>query len=259
MSNATVTLEARHLVRSFGTGESATTVLHDVSLDLRAGQVLLLMGPSGSGKSTLLAVLSGLLRPDSGTVIALGQNLWQLPEKAQQQFRLRHCGFIFQGYNLFPSLTAREQLEMVLRWGEGASPRSASQRVGEMLQLLGLGRRSDLRADQLSGGEKQRVAIARALIKNPTFCFADEPTSSLDWSHGEQVIQLLQFAAHERGATIFIVAHDPRLMPYADRVCYLEDGRLVREEAGGNHPPPFSPLAPRTHEEPGRASTAHAP
>src|SRR6185437_16629270 len=121
MSSEKPTLEGHHLSRSFGAGETATMVLRDVSLDLYGGQVLLLMGPSGSGKSTLLAVLSGLLRPDRGEVVALGQHLWQMPEKAQRQFRLRHCGFIFQGFNLFPSLTAREQLEMVLLWGERAS------------------------------------------------------------------------------------------------------------------------------------------
>ncbi len=226
MSSEKPTLEARHLFRSFGAGETATLVLRDVSLDLYGGEVLLLMGPSGSGKSTLLAVLSGLLQADSGEVVALGQNLGQLSEKGQRQFRLRHCGFIFQGFNLFPTLTAREQLEMVLRWGEGASEREARRRVGEVLERLGLGRRGDLCADQLSGGEKQRVAIARALIKDPTFCFADEPTSSLDWAHGEQVIKLLRSAARERGATIFVVAHDARIVPYADRVCNLDDGRL---------------------------------
>jgi putative ABC transport system ATP-binding protein len=226
MSSPKPTLEARHLSRSFGVGATATTVLHDVSLDLYGGEVALLMGPSGSGKSTLLAVLSGLLRPDCGEVVVLGQRLWQLSERAQRRFRLRHCGFIFQGFNLFPSLTAREQLEMVLRWGEAASPREAERRVEEALTRLGLGQRGDLCADQLSGGEKQRVAIARALLKEPTFCFADEPTSSLDWSNGEQVIQLLRAAARERGATIFIVAHDARIVPYADRVYHLEDGRL---------------------------------
>jgi putative ABC transport system ATP-binding protein len=229
MSSSKPTLVAQHLYRSFGDGERKTTVLCDVSLDLYGGEVALLMGPSGSGKSTLLAVLSGLLRPDSGEVFALGEPLAKMAEGAQRRFRLRHCGFIFQGFNLFPSLTAREQLEMVLRWGEGASSREAASRVEESLVRLGLGQRGDLTADQLSGGEKQRVAIARALLKNPNFCFADEPTSSLDWSHGEQVVQLLRTAARERGATIFIVAHDARIVPYADRVYYLDDGRLSRQ------------------------------
>ncbi len=229
MFSAKPTLVARHLVRSFGAGEAKTTVLHDVSLDLYGGEVSLMMGPSGSGKSTLLALLSGLLRPDSGEVIALGQSMEKMSESEQRRFRLQHCGFIFQGFNLFPSLTPREQLEMVLRWGERTSRRDAERRVEEALTRLGLGHRGDLTADQLSGGEKQRVAIARALLKDPTFCFADEPTSSLDWHNGEQVVRLLRGAAKERGATIFIVGHDSRIIPYADRVYYLEDGRLLQK------------------------------
>lgn len=229
MSSAKPTLEARQLYRSFGAEEAKTTVLHDVSLDLYGGEVSLMMGPSGSGKSTLLAILSGLLRPDSGEVIALGKSLEQMSESEQRRFRLRHCGFIFQGFNLFPSLTAREQLEMVLRWGERASRRDAVRRVEEALMRLGLEHRGDLTADQLSGGEKQRVAIARALLKAPNFCFADEPTSSLDWHNGEQVVQLLRAAARERGATVFIVGHDSRIVPYADRVYYLEDGHLFQK------------------------------
>src|SRR5262249_53808524 len=183
-----------------------------------------------SGKSTLLAVLSGLLRPDSGRVVALGQDLWAMSEQERERFRLAHCGFIFQGYNLFGSLTARQQIEMVVRWGGGASPREARRRADEMLALLGLAKKAHLRPAELSGGEKQRVAIGRALIKEPEFCFADEPTSALDWAHGEQVVELLRSAAHDRGATVLIVAHDSRIIPYVDRVLYLADGRL-RESA----------------------------
>src|SRR5262249_61316913 len=123
--------------RTFGDGETRAVALDHVTLDLYAGQISLLMGPSGSGKSTLLAVLSGLLRPDSGKVMALGTDLWNLPEREQEEFRLRHCGFIFQGYNLFPALTARQQLEMVLRWGQGASAKEARRKTDEMLSLLG--------------------------------------------------------------------------------------------------------------------------
>src|SRR5262249_17885678 len=144
--------------------------------------------------------------------------------------RLRHCGFIFQGYNLFAALSARQQLEMVVRWGEGATAREARRRADEMLALLGLGRKGHLRPLELSGGEKQRVAIGRALIKDPQLCFADEPTSALDWAHGEQVVELLRNAAHDRGATVLCVAHDARIVPYADRVFYLEDGRLQDSE-----------------------------
>jgi putative ABC transport system ATP-binding protein len=220
-------LLARHLDRSFGAGEATVQVLRDISLELHPGQMLLLMGPSGSGKSTLLAVLSGLLRPDRGVVRVLGEDLWRMSESARERFRLRHFGFVFQGFNLFPMLSAREQLEMVVRWGEGVPRREARRRVAEMLERLGLGRHAHLRADQLSGGEKQRVAVGRALLKRPRFCFADEPTGALDWAHGEQIIQLLHAAAHERGAVLFVVGHDPRLVPYADRVLHLVDGRLA--------------------------------
>jgi putative ABC transport system ATP-binding protein len=227
MTHPEPALLARHLDRSFGAGEAAVRVLSDISLELEHGQVSLLMGPSGSGKSTLLAVLSGLLRPDRGEVSVLGEDLWRMGESARERFRLRHFGFIFQGFNLFPSLSASEQLEMVVRWGEGAPRREARRRVAEMLDRLGLANRARLRADRLSGGEKQRVAVGRALLKRPRFCFADEPTAALDWAHGEQIIRLLHSAAHEGGAVVFLVGHDPRLVPYADRVLHLADGRLV--------------------------------
>jgi putative ABC transport system ATP-binding protein len=224
-------LVAHRLERSFGAPAASFRVLCDVSLELHDGETLLLMGPSGSGKSTLLAVISGLLAPDSGEVSVLGQDLWRMSERAREQFRLRHFGFVFQGFNLFPSLSAQEQLEMVARWGQGASRREARRRVAEMLDQLGLHGRANLRADQLSGGEKQRVAVGRALLKRPRFCFADEPTGSLDWSNGEQVIRLLRSADLDDRSVLFLVGHDPRLVPYADRVLHLVDGRLTDRPA----------------------------
>jgi putative ABC transport system ATP-binding protein len=223
-------LQGVHLSRSFGQGEMKATVLHDVSIELFSGQITLLMGPSGSGKSTLLAILSGLLRPDGGAVMALGHDLWSMSDQERERFRLRHCGFIFQGYNLFNALTARQQLEMVIRWGEGASARDARHRAEEMLDLLGLSKKAHLRPTELSGGEKQRVAIGRSLIKEPNFCFADEPTSALDWKVGQQVIELLRSAAHDRGATVLVVAHDARIIEHVDRVVHMEDGRLWQQE-----------------------------
>jgi putative ABC transport system ATP-binding protein len=221
---------SRRVTRSFGKGEEKTLALCEVSLDLYPGQISLLMGPSGSGKSTLLSVLSGLLRPGGGKVFALGKDLWSLADRERERFRLRHFGFVFQGYNLFPALTARQQLEMILRWGEGASRREARLRALELLDRLGLAKKVHLRPAQLSGGEKQRVAIGRALIKRPALCFADEPTSALDWSHGEQVMELLSAAAHDQESTILVVSHDPRLVPYADQVFHLEDGHLGEPE-----------------------------
>jgi len=237
MIDENVTLQARRLVRSFGAGETKITPVNDVSLELCQRQMSLLMGPSGSGKSTLLAILSGLLHPDSGQVTVLGQDLWKLSEKQREEFRRRNCGFIFQGYNLFPALTARQQLEIVLRWGEGTPYREARRKADEILSLLRLGKRGHCRPTQLSGGEKQRVAIGRALIKEPKFCFADEPTSALDWSHGEEVIELLSAAAHEKGATILVVAHDARIVPFADQIFHMEDGCLVDPKPEGTKSP----------------------
>jgi putative ABC transport system ATP-binding protein len=236
-------LQGTRLTRSFGEGGLKILALDDVSLHLPAAQMALLMGPSGSGKSTLLAVLSGLLRPDSGQVLALGQDLWALSDKQRERFRRKHCGFIFQEHNLFAALTARQQLELILRWGEGIARREARRRADEMLSLLGVARQAHLRPAELSGGEKQRVAIGRALIKDPQFCFADEPTSALDWTHGEQVVELLRNAAHDRGATVVVVAHDSRIVPYADHVFHLVDGRLQDRED-----------EPRAHEVNGRRS-----
>ncbi len=205
------------------------------------------MGPSGSGKSTLLAVLSGLLRPDAGQVLIGGENLWAMSDPQRREFRRRHFGFVFQGYNLFPELTAREQLEMALRWGEGATAAEARVRVAEMLDLLGLRRRAGLLPAQLSGGEKQRVAVGRALLKRPAFCFADEPTGALDWAHGRQVAELLRGAADGLGSTVLIVTHDPRVAEYADRVFRMDDGRLAElpaprpAESDGGVPPPKPP------------------
>ena len=223
-------LQGRGLGRTFGENGRVMTVLREVSIDLRRGELILLKGPSGSGKSTLLAVLSGLLPPTQGTVLAMGQDLWGLTDLERERFRKRHYGFVFQNYNLLPALTARQQLEVVLRWAEGATAREACERSERMLGALGLGRKGHLRPAQLSGGEKQRVAIGRAMVMGPSLCFADEPTSALDWASGEGVIQLLRDAAWKNGTTSLVVSHDARLIPYADRVLHMEDGRLTEQE-----------------------------
>ena len=225
------TLQGLDLQRCFGSGEAKTFAINNVSLELRKSEMNLLMGPSGSGKSTLLAVLSALLRPDGGQVQALGQDLWRMTEQELERFRLRHCSYVFQGYNLFPALTARQQLEIVLRWGEGCSKREARLRSERVLCQLGLGKKLHLRPMQLSGGEKQRVAIGRALVKNPSFLFADEPTSALDWENGQQVIELLNDVARQGGATVLVVTHDHRLLPFADKVYEMADGKLHHDSA----------------------------
>jgi putative ABC transport system ATP-binding protein len=234
----TPALEAVQLVRSFGDGAQRRVALNGTSFDLQAGRIALLMGPSGSGKSTLLAILSGLLRPDSGQVRVRSESgivdLWSLSDNEREAYRRKHTGFIFQGYNLFPALTALQQLEIVLKWGGNLSSGEARDQSAAMLERLGLSRQMHKKPAQLSGGEKQRVAIGRALVKQPTFLFADEPTSALDWENGQHVIELLRDAAHSRGATIFVVSHDHRMVPFMDVSYHLEDGHLEEQDQAGH-------------------------
>jgi putative ABC transport system ATP-binding protein len=228
MSAANLALEGLSLTHSFTEGEATKAVLQDVSIELARGELTLVMGPSGSGKTTLLGILAGLLRPQAGTVRALGLPLWEVSEPRRRAFRLQHCGFVFQGHNLFPALTACQQLEIVLRWGQGWRGRRVRQEAEDMLTRLGLQEKHfDQHPLALSGGEKQRVAIGRALIKRPDLCFADEPTAALDWDSGANVAQLLR-AASRAGTAVLVISHDARLRQFADRVYYLQDRRLER-------------------------------
>ena len=201
-----------------------------MDFDARHGDLTMVMGPSGSGKSTLIAALSGLLRPEEGRVDILDvDNLWKLSNGRIDRFRLEHCGFIFQGFNLFPALTALQQVETVLKF-QGLSPDKARKRAALALEEVGLGHRLHQRPAALSGGEKQRVAIARALAKDPQILFADEPTSALDGENGQVVIRLLRRAATEHGAAVICVTHDPRLEAWADRVIHIEDGVITDDQ-----------------------------
>jgi putative ABC transport system ATP-binding protein len=222
-------VSATGLVKRFKTGRSQITVLRDVDFDAKAGDVTMVMGPSGSGKSTLVAALSGLMRPDEGRVSVLGEDLWSRGPGRIDRFRLTHCGFIFQGFNLFPALSALDQVATVLRY-KGLRRKAARERAAEALAEVGLEARMRQRPAELSGGEKQRVAIARALAKAPDLVFADEPTSALDGESGQIVIRLLRRAATEHGAAVICVTHDPRLEAFADRLVRLEDGSILSDE-----------------------------
>ena len=229
------TLSSRGIAKAFTVGKVTQHVIRDSSLDIYPGELTLIVGPSGSGKSTLLSMLSGLLRPDAGQVQALGTDLWRLDETRLDAFRLAHCGFVFQGFNLFNALSALENVALPLQYA-GIAAGEARRRAAAALAEVGLDTRDHLRPAELSGGEKQRVAIARALVKNPQFLFADEPTSALDKSNGEIVIDLLKRIAEEHGATVLGVTHDPRLLSHADRVIGLEDG-VVTSDARRNERP----------------------
>jgi putative ABC transport system ATP-binding protein len=221
-------LSAEQVVKAYASGPLRTSVLDGLSLALEERELTLVLGPSGSGKSTLLAILSGLLRPDRGSVIALGQDLWRLSRTELERFRLQHTGFVFQGFNLFPALSAIEQVMLPLDY-LGLTRNAAYSRARAALEEVGLGERIHLRPLEMSGGEKQRVAIARALAKKPQLLFADEPTSALDTANGKVVIDSLARVARVYGATVVCVSHDHRLVAGADRVLTIQDGRILSD------------------------------
>lgn len=206
-------------------GAQSLPILKGINWEIQQGEVELLMGPSGSGKTTLLSILAGLLTPTSGHVYLLGQDITQMSRKQLTKFRQQHIGFIFQDFNLFPALTALENVEVALNvkgiWG-----REARKQAKVVLEQVGLGDKMDQHPRNLSGGQKQRVAVARALTGHPQLIMADEPTASLDSQSGHLVMELLRNLAKEEGSTVLIVTHDPRIADVADRITYIEDGLL---------------------------------
>ena len=223
-------IEARGITKSFKAGHMMVDVLKGIDLLIEEGEIVLVMGPSGSGKSTLLAAVSGLMKPDAGSVVALGTDIWKMSRPRIDRFRLANCGFIFQGFNLFPALTAGQQVQIILKFmGQGKNERKAAAETA--LGDVNLTHRMNNRPDRLSGGEKQRVAIARALAKKPKLIFADEPTSALDGENGNVVMTLLRKCAKEQGATVLCVTHDARLATFADRIITIEDGRITSTNA----------------------------
>jgi len=219
-------IRIEHLAFSFGKGELRRPVLRDVSLTVRAGEVVLLTGPSGSGKTTLLTLIGALQDMQHGSCRVLGQDMTGASEADRVALR-RRIGFIFQGHNLLGFLTARRNVVMALEIDPSLSERQRMERAGAMLAAVGLAGHEDKRPAQLSAGQRQRVSIARALVAEPGLVLADEPTAALDQSSGLAVARLLRDLAKSRGVPILMVTHDPRILDIADRVVALEDGRLV--------------------------------
>jgi putative ABC transport system ATP-binding protein len=223
-----LTLVARDVHKSFGSVTHRVPVLRGVSMEMARGQTVFLVGPSGSGKTTLLSILGCILKPDQGSVQVLGQEIADMTVEQLTRFRRENLGFIFQSFNLFPTLSAVDNVALALTV-RGVGLREAVQRAGALLNQVGLGHRAHLRPTLLSGGECQRVAIARALADDPAVVFADEPTAALDAENGQAVLGLLTRLVRERGVTLVIVTHDNRIFPFADRILHLEDGCLSHE------------------------------
>ncbi len=221
-------LQADLISKSFLSGLIRVQVLTRLSLTVMPAELTLIVGPSGCGKSTLLSIVSGLQNADEGRVIALGEDLSQASRSQLERFRLHHTGFVFQGFNLFPALTAREQVELPLSYLR-LPEHEIHQRAHNALDEVGMLSRADRYPAELSGGEKQRIAIARALAKSPQLLFADEPTSALDAANGQAIIDMLHRIAREHGTTVLCVSHDPRLVRHADRVLAMEDGVIQRD------------------------------
>jgi putative ABC transport system ATP-binding protein len=224
-------VRARGVTKSFGEGDTKIPVLKDVDLDVASGEILLLVGPSGSGKTTLLSVIAGILESDSGDIQVLGQPIQKLSSSAKTSFRRDHLGFIFQQYNLLPTLTAVENAAVPL-FIQGVAKSEAKARAEEVLKKMGMGERLTALPTKLSGGEQQRVAIARALVAEPQLLLCDEPTASLDAETGHRVVEQLCAVGKHPDRAVIIVTHDSRIFEFADRIVHMEDGRVEKIHHG---------------------------
>ena len=223
----TLALETKEVTKTYQLDMSPIKAVDHVNLSVKAGEFVALVGPSGSGKTTMLAMLAALLRPTSGSIFIDGHDLTGMNEGERARFRREKIGFTFQANNLVPYLTARENVELMLRLN-GQLDRQGKERAKELLARLGLSDRLKNLPSQLSGGQQQRVAIARALIHNPSVVLADEPTASLDTERAFQVVETFANLIHEQNRAGIMVTHDLRLTQYADRVIQMRDGQVVK-------------------------------
>jgi putative ABC transport system ATP-binding protein len=219
-------IAVRQLTKTYAEGATGTLALRGVDLDAHAGELLMLVGPSGSGKTTLLSIMGCILTATSGSVRVAGREVVGLREKDLPALRLQHIGFVFQGFNLFPTLTAGENVELMLDL-KGVSAAKAKGRAHELLDQVGLSGKYESFPADLSGGQKQRIAIARALAGDPEIILADEPTAALDSHTGRTVMEMMSELAHKRGRAVVIVTHDARVLSFADRIVKIEDGAVA--------------------------------
>jgi putative ABC transport system ATP-binding protein len=220
-------VEVHAVTKTYGAGPSAFQALKGVDLSVREGELVMLCGPSGSGKTTLLSILGCVLQATSGSVCLFGDDVSNKQESKLPELRLGYVGFIFQGHNLLASMSARENIELVLEL-RGVARRVARAEAQELLELVGLGSKADNLPADLSAGQRQRVAIARALAGRPPLILADEPTAALDAENGAKVTETLRHLAKKEGHTVLVVTHDSRIFHLADRIVRIEDG-LIQE------------------------------
>jgi putative ABC transport system ATP-binding protein len=229
-----VMVAAHTLTKSFESGDSVVQVVRDCSIDFPAGQLTLLMGPSGCGKTTLISMLSGILKPTSGSVHVAGCDIWRLSDLELVLFRRINLGFVFQQYNLLPSLTAAENVTIPLR-AAGVQAASAMKAARAILERVGLSSHADKYPRQLSGGQQQRVAIARALVHNPKLVVCDEPTAALDAESGRAIMTLLKEISSQSDRAVIVVTHDPRVLQFGDSLVEMSDGRVTTARGASAH------------------------
>lgn len=220
-------ITVRNVTKNYTEGAAGTMALAGVDLAVDHGEIVLMMGPSGSGKTTLLSIMGCILRPSSGEVILEGKDVTRMSEATLPSVRLQHIGFVFQGFNLFPTLTAGENVELSLQL-KGVRNKEAKEEARRLLSMVQLEQKYDSFPSDMSGGQKQRVAIARALAGSPEVILADEPTAALDSHSGKSVVEMMAALAHEQNRAVVIVTHDSRIVDYADRVVRIEDGRVAQ-------------------------------
>jgi putative ABC transport system ATP-binding protein len=227
-------VRVRGVTKEFGSGDSLARALRGVDLDVPYGELLMLVGPSGCGKTTLVSIVAGTLQPTAGDVMVLGKDLVTMSNGHKVRFRRDNVGFVFQSYNLLPSLTAAENAAvplLIAGWRRSRAVAAAS----DVLDLLGLGDRLRNLPSELSGGQQQRVAIARALVHEPRLLVCDEPTSALDAENGRITMELIQRIAVQPDRAVIVVTHDSRAYSFADRIAQMEDGRIESVESGPHH------------------------
>jgi putative ABC transport system ATP-binding protein len=227
MSDRALAVYCQKVVKTYDTGSQKITALQGIDLEVHVGELMMLVGPSGCGKTTLISVIAGILDQDSGLCSVFGEDLLKLKNHEKLKFRAQNIGFVFQAYNLLPTLSAAENVSIPLIIN-GMNRHEAARKAADVLEKVGLGDRSDALPAQLSGGQQQRVAIARALIHSPKLIVCDEPTSALDHETGRHVLELLKSVAVDSSRALVIVTHDARIFGFADRIAQMDDGRIVK-------------------------------